>query len=463
MLIEYFTYEELKELKMKVIQKHLEKAEECDWSFHPSLKDDDDEECGEEATCSFFALDDEDADVDESSDSEASDAEADASLQQALREVRIISGLVKHVLKRVGGGVRVCNLAHSRGISSSLVHKILKLCPNLHTLSLAHTRVTDAAFKEYGLKGQVGHLEHLDLTGCENVTDATLHSLTCYSAHCQDPLPASTSGITCPQDGSSTPPVSDHDSVISDRLPSSERLVPIVHPVISLSPPPVSENSGPSHSEFHLSFLESEALIEDPTFTDLSALELCDLDCLARNICNQRSEGENSTRGCCQTRDIFGSKEGKDRNSTGKTPKRLDSGEADVRNVPKTGCCSGGEGCEGADGDGERELSVMSSATLPHSLHGLRFLSLNGCFRVQDSGLRVLSERGGLPSLQHLDLSGCLNLTGAGVARLVEACPTLDHAHLFYCDNLFPDPFPTTASGCRNLQCTTRICCRSGD
>lgn len=30
MLIEYFTYEELKELKVKVIQKHLEEAEECE-------------------------------------------------------------------------------------------------------------------------------------------------------------------------------------------------------------------------------------------------------------------------------------------------------------------------------------------------------------------------------------------------------------------------------------------------
>ena len=67
---------------------------------------------------------------------------------QAVREVRVISGLVKHVLPRVGSGVEQCDLSHSRSLSSSLVHKILKLCPNLRHLNLAHTRITDAAFKE---------------------------------------------------------------------------------------------------------------------------------------------------------------------------------------------------------------------------------------------------------------------------------------------------------------------------
>jgi hypothetical protein len=67
---------------------------------------------------------------------------------QVLGEVRVVNGLVRHVLPRVGAGVSEVHLAHSRGISSSLVHKILKLCPAIRSLDLAHTKITDAAFKE---------------------------------------------------------------------------------------------------------------------------------------------------------------------------------------------------------------------------------------------------------------------------------------------------------------------------
>ena len=88
-------------------------------------------------------------------------------------------------------------------------------------------------------------------------------------------------------------------------------------------------------------------------------------------------------------------------------------------------------------------------------------LALYLCALPRD--LRVLAERGGLPQLRRLDLSGCLSLTGEGLALLVGTCPLLDHAALFYCDNVCPDPFPATASGCRNLECGMRYCCRFGN
>lgn len=75
---------------------------------------------------------------------------------------------------------------------------------------------------------------------------------------------------------------------------------------------------------------------------------------------------------------------------------------------------------------------------------------------------RVLSKKGNLRKLTHLDLSGCLNLSARALQELVVHCPSLHHESFFYCDNISEGPFPDTASGCQNLECTRRVCCRSG-
>ncbi|XP_031565949.1 F-box/LRR-repeat protein 5-like [Actinia tenebrosa] len=90
----------------------------------------------------------------------------------------------------------------------------------------------------------------------------------------------------------------------------------------------------------------------------------------------------------------------------------------------------------------------------------LQFLSLSGCYQITDAGLMSLASFGGLPNLQYLDLSGCLNVTAEGLLNLVSVCPSLDHAQFFYCDNIYEGPYPDTASGCQNLECTNRVCCR---
>lgn len=76
---------------------------------------------------------------------------------------------------------------------------------------------------------------------------------------------------------------------------------------------------------------------------------------------------------------------------------------------------------------------------------------------------RALARYGGLPKLRHLDLSGCLQVTAEGLLDLVFVCPTLDHTEFFYCDNIDEGPYPDTASGCQNLQCKNRVCCRTGE
>lgn len=49
---------------------------------------------------------------------------------------------------------------------------------------------------------------------------------------------------------------------------------------------------------------------------------------------------------------------------------------------------------------------------------------------------RALSQRGGLPALEHLNLSGCLLITEVGLQELVSACPSLNDEHFYYCDNI---------------------------
>lgn len=66
--------------------------------------------------------------------------------------------------------------------------------------------------------------------------------------------------------------------------------------------------------------------------------------------------------------------------------------------------------------------------------------ALASAVRVPNASLlcvhRALTLGGGLPHLEHLNLSGCLTVTGAGLQELVSACPSLKDEHFYYCDNI---------------------------
>ncbi|XP_045165355.2 F-box/LRR-repeat protein 5-like [Mercenaria mercenaria] len=126
------------------------------------------------------------------------------------------------------------------------------------------------------------------------------------------------------------------------------------------------------------------------------------------------------------------------------------------------------------DSDTETQVNIVVSGEKKNDIVGtpyiseepsraLEFLSLSGCYQITDVGLNYLSSNGGLPRLKHLDLSGCLNVAGEAVSGLVKTAPYLDPAQLFYCDNILDGPYADTASGCQNLQCNSRVCCRCGE
>uniref|UniRef100_A0AAV2KSM6 F-box/LRR-repeat protein 5 n=1 Tax=Knipowitschia caucasica TaxID=637954 RepID=A0AAV2KSM6_KNICA len=278
---------------------------------------------------------DEDADVDESDVSGQTDSYK--AITNAQREKKLLNDLIHHLLPAVGGSVKSIVLAYSSTVSSKMVRQILNLCPNISLLDLTQTDVTDSAFDSWSFYGACHSLEHLDLSGCEKISDYTLKKLS--------------------------------------------------------EPPPGHEEASGVH-------LQAE---ERPVTGDgCSGLALCRIYTLSLYL-----------RMCSAV-------------------------------TPPAAAC------------------LQQEYRTEHSKRSLRFLSLSGCYQVTDAGLRSLSQRGGLPVLEHLNLSGCLFITEVGLQELVSACPSLKDEHFYYCDNI-NGPLADTASGCQNLQCGFRACCRSGE
>lgn len=75
---------------------------------------------------------------------------------------------------------------------------------------------------------------------------------------------------------------------------------------------------------------------------------------------------------------------------------------------------------------------------------------------------RALSGHIRFVNLRHADFSGCFQLTAAGLHEFADVCPSLEPSSLYYCDNIVDGPYADVANGCRNLECSERVCCRKG-
>ncbi|XP_023230434.1 F-box/LRR-repeat protein 5-like [Centruroides sculpturatus] len=128
---------------------------------------------------------DEDADYDESGDND-SDCNVDCGsddcscadeIKSIKRENKVLNSLVKYLLPKVGIGVHKIVLTSSRGLTSSLLHSFLLLCPNLSFLDVSYTNITDSAFKGLIKTNACLNLKHLDLSGCCELGDLGLYRL----------------------------------------------------------------------------------------------------------------------------------------------------------------------------------------------------------------------------------------------------------------------------------------------
>ncbi|KAL1022566.1 hypothetical protein UPYG_G00029350 [Umbra pygmaea] len=401
---------------------------------------------------------DEDADVDESDET----CEESLAISTAQREKKLLNGMIHNLLPAVGSSVRSIVLAYSATVSSKMVRQILSLCPNLSHLDLTQTDVTDSAFDSWSSLGACHSLEHLDLSGCEKISDHTLKKL---SLGLGDLV---------------TPTGSEKRSDLRAKLlkspPSPVSLLAehFVSPKVKIYKERLSKLGSASRSPSQVWVLDASRLadIEDAaewnqrgdlaltgglSFVEMQPGALC---CCSRSRRRTLRTGFSASywqqhygfgealcghATCCtgeKASNTFGGLH------HGSIPAGSHVGGAEFR----TKCSSEGQSCLEPDNRTDRS----------DARRRLRFLSLSGCYQVTDLGLRALSQRGGLPLLEHLNLSGCLLITEVGLQELVSACPALNDEHFYYCDNI-NGPHADTASGCQNLQCGFRACCRSGE
>uniref|UniRef100_A0A8D3DSW3 F-box/LRR-repeat protein 5 n=1 Tax=Scophthalmus maximus TaxID=52904 RepID=A0A8D3DSW3_SCOMX len=391
---------------------------------------------------------DEDADVDES---ERSFHEVGSlAISTARREKQLLNGIIQNLLPAVGPSVKSIVLAYSSTVSSKMFRQILSLCPNITHLDLTQTDVTDFAFDSWLSVGACLSLQHLDLSGCEKITDHTLKKLsvglgdltpsTCFDKRVDRRaklLKSSTLPITLMDERNLHPVGRKRQAIVfkhatgrwgTAHTPTRVWVLDSSNPAdiedtaewsrrggVSL---PDAEGAGGRGHRTNASYLHQQYAMSGEMFCGHSTC--CTSDMALRTFIGPQREFSSI------------------RNIT-----------AEFRTK-----CSSFEGLQCLKPDNRTDWSEAKRS--------LRFLSLSGCYQVTDLGLRALSQRGGLPVLEHLNLSGCLFITEVGLQELVSACPSLNDEHFYYCDNI-DGPHADTASGCQNLQCGFRACCRSGE
>ncbi|NP_001411539.1 F-box/LRR-repeat protein 5 isoform 11 [Mus musculus] len=370
---------------------------------------------------------DEDADIDESEES----AEESVAISIAQMEKRVLHGLIHNVLPYVGTSVKTLVLAYSSAVSSKMVRQILELCPNLEHLDLTQTDISDSAFDSWSWLGCCQSLRHLDLSGCEKITDMALEKI----SRALGVLTSHQSGFLKSAGKAASTPWTSKDIT----MPSTTQYA-CLH---NLTDKGIGEEIDNEHSWTEP--VSSESLTS-PYVWMLDAEDLADIE----DAVEWRHRNVESL--CVmETASNFGCSSSGCYRTALRTMTTLPATSAMCRKALRTTLPRGKDliyfGSEKSDQETGRVLL---------------FLSLSGCYQITDHGLRALTLGGGLPYLEHLNLSGCLTVTGAGLQDLVSACPSLNDEYFYYCDNI-NGPHADTASGCQNLQCGFRACCRSGE
>ncbi|XP_013408873.1 F-box/LRR-repeat protein 5 [Lingula anatina] len=390
------------------------------WSFSAPDLEQEPEDFSEDR----YVVIDDDADIDETYDSDSSHSSNDSyneNIKQLRQEARVLVSITKNLLPKVGKSVETLSVAHSKAITNGLLSKMLKHCPNVQHLDVKQTNVSDTAFKRLGKDGCGSKLKTLILSGCANITDYTLIKL---SQALSGGLEAVWTEEFCCQNNKS-----DDKDIYQEKYDCHAQV-----------PPPCGEYE--DHAEVPSMQDDDEKLSCDSIDGSTTVLphQYIDFDSFESQL--QRTftmlelggvpqvEGQvmSTCQNCPHQTGNVGSIENCSRLLTEERQIAVEKPQFDVIDVKKT----------------------------------LEYLDLSGCCMVTDVGLRALASNHGLPRLRHLDLSGCSNLSGQALTSLVDTCHALNVEELYYCDNLLDGPYPEEASGCQNLECSNRFCCRSG-
>ncbi|XP_045618391.1 F-box/LRR-repeat protein 5 isoform X2 [Procambarus clarkii] len=389
---------------------------------------------------------DEDADVDEAE--EERDPLAD-------QEHFVLESLVQWVLPRVGVGVYTLVVDAGHGVTSRLLHQALLLCPNLTTLSAAHTQIDYCSFKGLWLKGCLQKLRVLDLQGCEMIDDLALE----YLAQCSSQYPEADT-LHCHSNDFSQyveMPEDVHyneDAYSEEEWPLKGDREPYQYygycrcwcAHVDTSPLAGVETDlfwktgycvdNPCHSvSQHINTSVLEEGEEEYHIQNNSVSNRCSLPSETTAVSNFSAlhvERDIEEICCCP------------------------------RNGASWGIMPAPLSCRNQTYQSSRSTHSLKPISNNYSQVQLARLSLSGCWRVTDEGLMSLVYAGVLNNLSSVDVSGCYQLTGEGLEIFTSACPILQPENLWYCDNIDDGPYPTQANGCSNLCNPVRACCRSG-
>ncbi|XP_044152719.1 F-box/LRR-repeat protein 5 [Bufo gargarizans] len=400
---------------------------------------------------------DEDADIDESEEPE-DDEGYSSSVIVAQQEKELLHGLIQYILPHVGQSVKTLVLAYSSAASSKMIRQMLEFCPNLEHLDLTQTDISDSAFDGWYF-GSCQNLHHIDLSGCDKISDITLERLSLalgllpsYRKHL----------LKCSRNNKNAHSAWGRKEMNNRMRANTMQSIGgkcglLSEDLWTRSNPCDGYPSSPFwifHSE-RLGDIEDAADWKYRNTDGLCVLEMSsNMNCFTNGCCRKPMPG---TRTNCSWQQRYPAD---DYSYCGHSFCSAGAKLRTIHALPETSAlCKSGKRTPQSE---VRDSFSGSAKFEPSAARVLQLLSLSGCHQITDHGLRALTLGGGLPYLEHLNLSGCLNVTGSGLQDLVSACPSLNDEHFYYCDNI-NGPHADTASGCQNLQCGFRACCRSGE
>lgn len=289
------------------------------------------------------------------------------------RENKILSGFVKYALPKIGKQIVSVDLSRSKTIRNTMLSKFFYYAPNIRYLNLSYTEISDAAFKRIGLKRSGQNLRYLNLTSCSKLTDTALLRIS-SALHFGLPAPTPVTGKVC-------------------------------------------------------SFVR---------FFDMN-------DKLPKCMCNKSEETVEK-----RIRRLSG-----DKMSFSRTRRQQFGGENENSDVKDKRTCS----LENLTHD-----ISSSDCSCPHSDRSsvLEYLSLSGCFQLTDLSLKCLGAGNGLPNLENINFSGLFRLSGCALSHFIKKCPKLKPENFYFCDNICCGSFGNMANGCANLDYGDKFCCRNG-
>jgi len=336
-----------------------------------------------------------------------------------LKESKILSGLCKYVLPKVGHHVKTVNLAYGRSVTNTVVSKILRNCPNMVILDLTSTQITDSAFKRFSSNGFSACLKYLNLSGCTNISDLLFISLALsqmqYSIN--------------------------NDPEYKNRYKQSSKI-----------PMSVVNKYRDSYEFLKSCYYELQKNYScklDMYSTFQSVEKTLSFGLSPKNFTNLENRFSKWT---IHSPSIRGKKTGLHTSSLCHTVCDSKDNSYSDRTKSVTNI--------------SRFLTVSDNAERNISFNlakSLEYLNISGCLQITDVGLKALMICGKFHKLKFLNLSGLCHITSKTLHDFINLCPRIDPELFYYCDNIVDGPLAEVANGCQTVNCPNRYCCRKGN